>query len=95
MAQDTKKHGTPNVSQQQIMGNIDLLLVKEVATMARVSISTVRFWMREGRLRSIRPGRRRMVFRSDLIAFLASGSVPKTPPETTVAQLPKRRQKAS
>lgn len=49
------------------------LLINEVAEIARVSPETVRFWIKRGRLPSIRPGRRRMVRRGALEAFLASG----------------------
>ena len=38
----------------------DLLLLSEVAAEARVSVSTVRHWIRVGKLRTVRPGRRRM-----------------------------------
>lgn len=49
----------------------DLLFLEDVAAITRVSIETVRFWIKRGRLASIRPGRRRMVRREDLEAFLA------------------------
>jgi excisionase family DNA binding protein len=49
----------------------DLLQLEEVAQLARASVSTVRHWIRSGRLRSVRPGRRRLVPRADLDAFLA------------------------
>jgi excisionase family DNA binding protein len=48
----------------------DLLLLEEVAEIARVSTDTVRFWVRRGKLASLRPGRRRMVPRAALEAFL-------------------------
>jgi excisionase family DNA binding protein len=38
----------------------DLLLLDEVAEIARVSTDTVRFWVRQGKLASLRPGRRRV-----------------------------------
>lgn len=49
----------------------DLLFLEDVAAITRVSVETVRFWIKRGRLASIRPGRRRMVRREDLEAFLA------------------------
>jgi len=49
----------------------ELLFIEEVATLARVSAETVRFWVRRGKLPSVRPGRRRMVRRDVLEAFLA------------------------
>jgi excisionase family DNA binding protein len=48
-----------------------LLFIEEVAALARVSAETVRFWVRRGKLPSVRPGRRRMVRRDELDAFLA------------------------
>ncbi len=53
-----------NVEQQH-------LLLPEVAAVARVSVSTVRQWIATGRLRSSRPGRRRIVRRDELERFLA------------------------
>jgi excisionase family DNA binding protein len=50
-----------------------LLLLDEVAREARVSLSTVRFWIGAGKLPSVRPGRRRLVRRADLDAFLNNG----------------------
>ncbi len=47
------------------------LLLEEVAATARVSVSTVRWWIAQGRLPSIRPGRRRLVAFSALATFLA------------------------
>ncbi len=52
------------------------LLINEVAKIARVSPDTVRFWIKTGRLRSVRPGRRRLVRRDVLDDFLAPGSKP-------------------
>jgi excisionase family DNA binding protein len=48
----------------------DWLLISEVALVARTSVETVRYWIKCGRLRSSRPGRRRLVRRSDLETFL-------------------------
>ena len=52
------------------------LLLDEVADLARVSVDTVRFWIRAGKLASVRPGRRRMVRRDVLEAFLRQEPVP-------------------
>jgi excisionase family DNA binding protein len=49
----------------------DLLILEEVAELTRAKLETVRFWIKQGRLRSLRPGRRRLVRRQDLEAFLA------------------------
>jgi excisionase family DNA binding protein len=67
------------------MPDDDFLLLDEVMRLARAeSISTVRHWLRTGKLASVRPGRRRMVRRSDLEAFLRRGSLPgPTPPAPT------------
>lgn len=50
----------------------ELLFMEEVARELRVAISTVRHWANTGRLPSVRPGRRRMVRRADLDAFVAN-----------------------
>jgi len=49
----------------------DYLLLGEVAAIARTSIDSVRGWLRSGRLRSVKPGRRRLVRREELERFLA------------------------
>jgi excisionase family DNA binding protein len=48
----------------------EYLLVSEIAETCRVPLGTVRHWIRTGRLPSIRPGRRRLVRRTDLERFL-------------------------
>jgi excisionase family DNA binding protein len=53
----------------------DLLLLDEVAQIARVSVETVRYWIKQGKLRSIRPGRRRLIRRQDLETFLSAGNL--------------------
>lgn len=52
----------------------DLMLLEEAAAVARVSAETVRYWIKRGRLASVRPGRRRMIRRDDLEAFLSGDS---------------------
>ena len=53
----------------------DLMFVEEVAAVARVSSETIRYWIKRGKLASSRPGRRRLIRRDDLEAFLASGTL--------------------
>jgi excisionase family DNA binding protein len=48
-----------------------LLTLEEVAKECRTAVASVRLWIRTGRLRSVRPGRRRLVHRGDLEQFLA------------------------
>lgn len=48
----------------------ELLLLEEVAQQCRTSLSTVRHWIRTGRLKSVRPGRRRLVARREMCRFL-------------------------
>jgi excisionase family DNA binding protein len=48
----------------------EFLLLEEVAQEARVSVATVRYWIRTQKLPSVRPGRRRMIRREALTAFL-------------------------
>ena len=47
-----------------------LLLLEEVARELRAPISSVRHWIATGKLKSVRPGRRRLVRREDLDRFL-------------------------
>lgn len=49
----------------------DYLLLSEVAEIARTSVDSVRSWVRSGRLRSVKPGRRRLIRREELERFLA------------------------
>lgn len=48
------------------------LLLEEVAEETRSPVSTVRHWIATKRLASVRPGRRRLVHRADLAAFLGT-----------------------
>jgi len=47
------------------------LTLDECAAEARVSRSSVRHWLRTGKLRGVRPGRRRLVERCEFERFLA------------------------
>jgi excisionase family DNA binding protein len=59
------------------MNTDDLLYLEEVVNLTRAgSLSTVRHWLRTGKLASVRPGRRRLVRRSDLEEFLRRGALP-------------------
>jgi excisionase family DNA binding protein len=48
------------------------LTLDECAAEARVSRSSVRHWLRTGKLRSVRPGRRRLVERTEFERFLGA-----------------------
>jgi excisionase family DNA binding protein len=48
----------------------DYLLLPEVAELTRASLSTVRHWLREGRLPSVKPGRYRLVPRAAVVRML-------------------------
>jgi excisionase family DNA binding protein len=50
--------------------NDEVLTLREVAIHAKAPLRSVRKWIAEGRLRAIRPGRLRLVWRSDLDEFL-------------------------
>lgn len=65
-----KAHAAP----RPMTNSSDLLRLEEVAELARVSVSSVRHWIKTGRLASIRPGRRRMVRRVDFERFLGTSS---------------------
>jgi excisionase family DNA binding protein len=51
------------------------LLLEEIAAETRAPISTVRHWIATGKLASVRPGRRRLVRRVDLEAFLSGACI--------------------
>jgi excisionase family DNA binding protein len=53
----------------------DLLILPEVAEMCRTTISSVRDWIRNGRLAAYRPGRRVLVRRADVEAMLAAAAM--------------------
>lgn len=52
----------------------EYLLLDEVARECRAPIASVRYWIASGRLRSVRPGRRRLVSREDLDRFLGAST---------------------
>ena len=54
----------------------EFLLLDEVARECRASVASVRYWIASGRLRSVRPGRRRLVSREDLERFIETGGRP-------------------
>lgn len=54
----------------------EFLLLDEVARECRASVASVRYWIASGRLRSVRPGRRRLVSREDLERFIGTGGRP-------------------
>ena len=73
-----------------------LLYLHEVAELTRVPLSSVRRWIATGKLRSLRPGRRRVVRADDLEAMLRASERParvertsehSSPPAATVAAL--------
>ena len=54
------------------------LLIDEAAAIARTSPNTIRYWIQSGRLRSARPGRRRLIAERDLLALLNDDAAPGT-----------------
>jgi len=60
------------------------LTILEAAAIARAPVSSVRAWIYSGKLRASRPGRRVLVRRDRLIAFLdnAPEELPPTAPAT-------------
>jgi excisionase family DNA binding protein len=61
----------------------EFLFLEEVAAEIRTPLSTVRYWIITGKLPSIRPGRRRLVRRSDLERFLAASGGDSAAPAST------------
>lgn len=74
----------------------EFLLLEEVARRCRVPVSSVRHWIKSGRLESVRFARRRLVRRADLELFIASSnrkgrttpSIPATGLDTTGREAP-------
>jgi excisionase family DNA binding protein len=64
----------------------EYLLLDEVACECRAPVASVRCWIASGRLRSIRPGRRRLVSRDDLDRFLTSAREPSATPTVGAGQ---------
>lgn len=64
-----------------------LLSLDEVAAVARAPRSTILYWCYQGRLRSVKVGRRRLITEADLALFLGlpvEGAIP----ESDVASSP-------
>lgn len=49
---------------------LELLSIKEVASLARVTVRTVRNWTKSGDLKTYRAGRRVLVSRQDFVRFV-------------------------
>lgn len=58
-----------------MVDNNRFLTTEECATEGRVSRSTLYHWLRTGKLRSVRPGRRRLIERAEFERFLAAAQV--------------------
>lgn len=72
----TKEARDPAASDASETPGDPLLLIPEAAAYARASVPTVRDWIASGRLQAYRPGRRVLIRRSDLDAFIARGAKP-------------------
>jgi len=46
------------------------MLLPEAAALVNVPVETLRYWVKKGRLRSYKPGRRVMVLRRDLVELV-------------------------
>ncbi len=62
------------------MDSTQFLTLDEASVLAGTPKPTLRFWIRCGRIRGYRPGRRVLVERSELLAFLRSAQVVARPP---------------
>ena len=68
------------------------LWLEEIAEETRTPLSTVRHWIAQGKLPSVRPGRRRLVKRADLEAFMAPPvPVPANAPAVEPTDLERQR----
>lgn len=54
-------------------GKLKLLTIKEAAAYARVSVSTIRRWLRGGALKSYQAGKQKSIDENELIVFLSDG----------------------
>lgn len=61
----------------------DLLLVEEVARETRSTVWAVRYWIRTGKLAALRPGKRLLIRRSDMLQMLAAMAVRPAPTADT------------
>ena len=61
----------------------DLLLLPEVAEICRATVPSVREWIRTGRLKASRPGRRILIRRADVEAMLAAAAMRSTNARST------------
>lgn len=60
---------------------IELLTIVEAAKECRTAVSTFHLWIRQGRIPSLKLGRKRLVRREDLDRFIESGvTVRASPP---------------
>lgn len=59
----------------------EFMLLDEVAGECRAPVASVRYWIATGRLRSIKPGRRRLVSRHERDRFLDSAQTVRGPGE--------------
>jgi excisionase family DNA binding protein len=53
------------------VASTEFLFIEEVAELTRVPVSCVQFWIRTGKLPSLKPGRRVLVRKAALERFLA------------------------
>jgi excisionase family DNA binding protein len=73
-------------------GGDEFLTVSEAATVAHVGESTIRAWIREGRLRAGQPGRMVRIRRADLTALMTTSRDEARPadPEVQAARILER-----
>jgi len=60
----------------------DLMLLPEAAALVNVPVESLRYWVKQGRLRRFKPGKRVLVLRSDVVALVmrsASGGIEPDP----------------
>lgn len=67
------------------------LTLTEAAELARISVSTMRAWIRSGRVRALRPGRRLLLVEAELHAFLNHATRASRDANSEARQLPGSR----
>jgi len=80
-----------NVEAENVEGFEKLYTLTEVATVMRVHLETVRNWVREGRLKALKPGKAYRVRESDLRALMGPTMTVKV---ETVTEPIKKKKKA-
>jgi len=81
----TQPNGSP-LKERRKENVIELLTLKEVAELCRVSPATVRYWVAMGRLSPVKLGKHPLVKRTELLRFIRSAEAGRSIGESQVNQ---------